>query len=464
MIKLFNRIQKQAPFFSFKNPFIAKNFANLWSLNEEKVDLEVTPEKCLFSSLIEYETPDEKKTKLIKEESKLVLNNNPALTGDKMIGKTLEFQLKKKDYLSFMRENPNGRVNIFNYKETKFTLVGSQYEFLPIKNIYQILSYSKPDVVLLQVKPDQILENFKILLKKEKNQKFSSTKFFSQCLRPAEEIMPSNEYREKISTNLQKIKIYLSDDQPVHEKNYKEYEIHDRLSMDAIATACFYCEIHNVPLVLCDVPELVFRQHFVNTKTLMQLQNIFTKCCRELALYPDYQPQTPLNMGYHLYPELFLEKSDKYISTLIEYLLSPKKVFKGKNILGLLGYSQSDSVAAYLNNRKVSHFDDELTSPEPQSNVIRDITGEEVLEKHAIMDVMQYGENILESVENAKFTTTLKIIENYADPMKINSERVKEFRILHYEFLKKYQHFCSKELEEGKKLLKREFLKKSRLI
>ena len=463
MIKNFNWIH--IPFFSFQKPFLFRPFANLFNLDEEKIDLEVNPEKCLFSSLVEYETPNEENAKLIKDDSKLVLNNNTSLVKDKTAAKSFDFQLSRKDYLSFVQNNPNGRVNIFNYKETKFTLVGAQYEFLPIKNVYQILNYSKPDVVLLQIKPDQLLDNFKILLKKEKNQKFSSSKYFSQCLRRPEEIMPSNEYRQKIAKTLENNKIYLEyNKEAFSEKNYKEYEILDRLSMDTIATACLYCEIHKIPMVLCDVPELVFRQNFVNSKTLMQIQNIFTKCCRELSLYPDYRPQSPMNMGYHLFPELFLEKSDKYISTVIEYLLSPKVGFKGKKILGLLGYGQSDSVAVYLNNRNVSHFDVELTSPEPQGNIIRDITGEEVLEKHAIMDVMQYGENILDYMDQARFDTSLKIIEKYADPMKINSEKIKEFRVLHYELLKKYQHFCSQEMEEGRVLLKREFLKKTRLI
>ena len=460
MIKFFKQIKKSKNF-SFKRTSF---FGNLYTLEDEKIDLDVLPEKCLFSSLIQYESPDSNKAHLIEKESKLVLNTNPSLAENKLTPKAIEFQLKKKDYMNFMKSNPNGRVNIFNYKETKFTMVGAQYEFLPIKNIFQILNYSKPDLVLLQIKPDQIMNNFKILLKKEENQKFSSAKYFSQCLRSADEIMPNNEYRQKVAKHLEENKIYISkNNSTIEEKKYKPYKVMDRLSMDAIATACFYCEMHKIPLVLCDVPELVFRQHFTNTKTLMQMQNIFTRCCRDLSYYPDYQPQSPLNMGYHIYPELFLEKSDKYIATVIEYLLRPKG-FKGKHILGLLGYVQSDSVPAYLNNRKTSHFDEELNSPEPEGNFMRDITGEEVLEKHAIMDVMHYGMGVLDGFDDIEFNTSSKIIEKYADPFKTNSERVKEFRVLHYEFLKKYQHFCRVEYEDGKDLLKREFLRQTRII
>ena len=464
MIKLFNptKIRKFLYLGSLPSHY---HIANLFDLDEEKIDLNISPQKCLFSSLIEYESPNVNQIQVIEKESKLAINNNSKLTENKLTRRIAEFQLKKKDYLDFMQNSPNGRVNIFNYKDTKFTLVGAQYEFIPIKNIFKILNYSKPDLVLLQVKPDQVMKKFKILLKKEKNNKFSSLKYFSQCLRRPEEVMPDDEYRQKVSKHLQENNVFISEEKVKsnEEKTYKPYKIMDRISMDAIATASFYCELHKIPIVLCDIPEIVFRQSFSNSKTLMQIQNIFTKCCRDLALYPDYQPQTPLNMGYYEYPELFLEKSDKYISTLIEYLLRPKG-FKGKNIVGLLGYGQSDSVAAYLNNRKTSHFDFELTSSEPQSSFIRDITGEEILEKHAIMDVMKYGSNILQEFDTIDFSTSFKIIEKYADPLKVNSSRFKEFRILHYEFLKKYQYFCETEFEEGKKLLRREFLKQTRLI
>lgn len=438
-------------------------FWNLYNLQEEEVDLMVSPEKKLFTSLIEYADPDKTTADFIEKEANLKLGGNEALKKDKLFEKTKNFQLKRKDYLDFMKENPNGRVNIFEYNSSKITLVGAQYEFLPIKNIFHLLNYSKPDVVLLQVKPDQILKNFKLLLKSEKTQQFSNSKYFSQCIRKPEEIMPSVQHCKRVMSHLEKNRIYVSKHPKTFENLYKSYEIQDRLSMDAIATACYYCEVNSIPLILCDVPELAFRQDFLNSKTLMQVQNIFTRCSRELALYPDLQPQTPLNAGYYVYPELFLEKSDKYIATLINYILKPKG-FKGKNIFALLGYLQSDSVASYLNSRTPSNFDLELTSPEPVNNFIREVTSEEVLEKHAIFDVMQQGIFVLQEFENLEFPMTYKIIEKYADPFKVNDKKHQEFRILHYEFLKKYQHFCQKEFEEGKQILKREFLKQTRII
>jgi len=70
-------------------------------------------------------------------------------------------------------------VNIFKYKGTNFTLVGSQYEFLPIKNIYKILSHAKPSVIVLQARPDQILKSIDLNPLNKEN-KFSNRKYFAQ--------------------------------------------------------------------------------------------------------------------------------------------------------------------------------------------------------------------------------------------------------------------------------------------
>lgn len=277
--------------FFLSKPRITRSYWSIFNINEKEYDLDLLPHKKLFSSLIEYETPNETQINLIKE-SNLCLNGTESLKKNKLTEKIRDFQLTRKDYNDFMEKNPNGRVNIFNYNDTKITLVGAQYEFLPIKNLYQILNYSKPDILLLQIKPDQILKKLKIFVTKEGSKKiFSNTRYFSQCLRKPEEIMPSPEYRSKIIKTLEENKIYLSKEPKSSENQYKPYEILDRISMDAIATACLFCEINKIPLVLCDIPELAYRQHFTNTKTLMQLQNIFTKCSRELALYPDLQPK-----------------------------------------------------------------------------------------------------------------------------------------------------------------------------
>jgi hypothetical protein len=43
---------------------------------------------------------------------------------------------------------------------------------------------------------------------------------------------------------------------------------------------------------------------------------------------PDIKPNTPLNIAYMLYPEIFLAPSDSYMTTLIEYMAATKRYKK----------------------------------------------------------------------------------------------------------------------------------------
>ena len=70
----------------------------------------------------------------------------------------------------------------------------------------------------------------------------------------------------------------------------------------------------------------------------------------------------------------------------------------------------------YLSNKKVGHFSNELTSDVPKDTIIRDITCEEIIEKHAILDVMFHGKEIFDNFEEKKFITTYEMIKMYADP------------------------------------------------
>jgi len=248
----------------------------------------------------------------------------------------------------------------------------------------------------------------------------------------------------------------LNDNENDDTSTYKPFDYQERLSLEAITVASLYGEDKKVEIILGDIPEIVYRQNIANSLTLLQLQNIFTECSRELAYHPDLKPQTPYTVACLLYPEIFLKPIDSYMSTLFEYM-----IHKGyNNIFGLVGHSQSESLKEYLDKRKVSNLEKELqVLPVPQS-IIRDVQGEGILEKHALLDVMFHGREILDKIENINFKTTYEIIKKYSDPRHINSSKIDEFRVLHYQFLVKYQSFCDQEYENGKIGLKREFLRK----
>ena len=268
--------------------------------------------------------------------------------------------------------------------------------------------------------------------------------------------MPSDNLRRDVNEELMKSGIFVDEASDLPNKKFKPYSHQERLNLKSIATACFYAENNNLNVILGDVPEIVYRQNIANSLTLLQLQNIFTHCSREIAMYPDLMPQTPFTIACYHYPEIFLRPSDKYISTLLEYLIHRKY----NNILAIVGNGQAQSIMEYLDQRKVSTFEKELEITPPMKHIIKGVQGEEIVEKHALLDVLFHGKDILQEIENIKFKTSYEMIKKHCDPYHIDSSKLDQFRVLHYQFLTKYQAYCEKEYENGKKNLKREFISK----
>ena len=269
--------------------------------------------------------------------------------------------------------------------------------------------------------------------------------------------MPSAEFREKVNDELLKSGILVDSKDEENQIRYKPYELYERVSTLAAAIASYYGEAKDIDVILGDAPEFVYRQNIANSLTLLQLQNIFSHCSRELALYPDVQPQTPFSMACLLYPEIFVKPTDSYMCTLFEYM-----IHKGyKDIFALVGYNQSETIKEYLDKRRVSSLEEELKVTPATGTVVRDLQGEEVLEKHSLLDVMIHGGKIMNNIENINFKTTYKMIEKHADPNHVDSSKFNNFRVLHYQFLVKYQKFFTQEFSKGKLMLSREFLRKS---
>lgn len=223
----------------------------------------------------------------------------------------LPLTLTSKDYQKIFSSHVHGSIDSFNYNTSELTILGTQYETTPIKNIYKILSASKPDIVYLQIRPEIFLTNFRINPKE--NGKFKKLTYFKQLVRSGREVMPNLNYYKKIENELKDNNVFTTGDldPKVLQIKYKDYKARERIPNRTIATIAFYCEERNIPIVLCDMPDLVFRQSIANSLTLFQLQSILASCSKEMMFHPDLSPRNPMKMANLLYPEVFLEKSDK---------------------------------------------------------------------------------------------------------------------------------------------------------
>jgi hypothetical protein len=224
---------------------------------------------------------------------------------------SLPLNLIGKDYQKFFSSNIHGSINSINYKSSELIILGTQYETTPTKNIYKILTACNPDIVYLQIRPELFLRNFRINPKID--EKFKKIAYFKQLVRMGREVMPSQKYYQKIENYLLKNNVFTTRDldPKALSVKYKEYKAREGIPNKTIAAIAYYCEEKKIPIVLCDLPDLVFRQSIVNSLTLYQLQSILTSSSKELIFHPDLSPQTPMKMAQLLYPDVFLNKTDK---------------------------------------------------------------------------------------------------------------------------------------------------------
>lgn len=266
--------------------------------------------------------------------------------------------------------------------------------------------------------------------------------------------MPSKSHRRSTYENLIKGGMFVDEPDDQNAKNFKPYQHIERLSLDAIATVCFYAEKRKIPIVLGDLPEIVWRENIVNKTTTGQLEAILSRSARQLPNYPNLSPLTPLTIANMLYPEVFVVPSDKYMTNVFEYLIHRKY----KKVFALVGLNQADSLLEYLDNFKISGFKHELEITPPKSAPMKHWEPEDIIERHSIMDVMVQGRELFENLQDIKFTTTYKMIQKYGDYLNLDKTRYDKLKVFHYENLKKYHKLVEQQYKEGVELLKKEVL------
>ena len=77
------------------------------------------------------------------------------------------FKLEREVYQRMLKDYKDGDVTYVQIegpnRNANVILMGADFDKLEVKNIYKALNLVKPDIVLLQVKPDLVLDKFKTL-------------------------------------------------------------------------------------------------------------------------------------------------------------------------------------------------------------------------------------------------------------------------------------------------------------
>ena len=138
--------------------------------------------------------------------------------------------------------------------------------------------------MLLQLRPDQLLDNFRLDKKNPKTGFFSNRKYVSQIKRDPWELMPSKKIRSLIAKELKNSKADLSSKSHSVEymeklkegqnKLFKKFRSYEGLNDKLLGTASFYGELNNTKIVLADLPEIISRKNISHNMTRTQLEEI----------------------------------------------------------------------------------------------------------------------------------------------------------------------------------------------
>lgn len=402
---------------------------------------------------------------------KSVLKALPVLKDQTQIDLTLkkqeEFLIPKSEYNHLIKENPHGVVKIINYKGAQLTFVSTYYDPIPVTNLWKIFKQAAPEQILLQLRPDQLLDDFRFDRKNPKTGEFSNRKYVSQLTRDPWELMPSKKIRSLIYNELssKKVELSYSDQSPEYleklsegrKKLFRKFKSYEGLNDKLLGAAALYGELNNKKIILADLPEIISRKNISHTFTRTQLEEILKLASRETAYHPDLIPNTPYMCCHKMYPEIFIQESDQYISTLIEYM-----IHKGnKKILIFLNGIMAETVSKYLVNRKVGNLADCLVGAPLKHSIVKDVTIEDMIERNSILDVIWHGRQIKKKFENVSFKSTYSMIEKYGNLDEFGTDYYNQLRYMHHEFIKKYASVCEGEYKKANDELYKVFQSKN---
>ena len=271
-----------------------------------------------LSSLLETETKDNKITKEDNNKKEILLK------------KQNDYQIQESDYKEIIKKSPFGGFTNFSYKNSNFSITGCNYEHIPLENIYKSVLYTKPDIIFLCIRPDELLSKFFLNLKNPKTGKFSNRKYVNQLKMTNNNFLPGKTFENeifKITKNSFLKNKEITDEEQIDQKT--NFFSTEKIPNKILSILSLYSKINKIPLILSEMPDIIFRQIIINKLTICQMREILKQCTYKMVLNPDITPSTPLNFAYTLFPNIFQNPNDLYTSSLIEYNL---KILQDKNI------------------------------------------------------------------------------------------------------------------------------------
>ena len=104
------------------------------------------------------------------------------------------FKLDREIYKVILNQCEQGDVSFIRSKEQKnIIFFGADFDTLNMKNLYKAMNVAKPDLVMVQLSPNYLLDNFEQHpgLIKDNKFEFTQDRYIDQLVREGSELYPS---------------------------------------------------------------------------------------------------------------------------------------------------------------------------------------------------------------------------------------------------------------------------------
>lgn len=369
----------------------------------------------------------------------------------------LSQQLNDNPQIKQLPSNENkDSIKLVKINDSKVYIYSQNYSGF---NLYKMLNYAKPELVIVQHRPDDFINS-------EVTQQ-SYTKALESIKKPAHEAISDYNSYKSLLPLLKRRGLYFGSGR-IEKIPEKSFQYFDRIHGVTSLVAGTWCIQHNIKdIVFGDMPRHYITRRLLSSCTLMQYQQMYENIMKTIGASPDIFPrgenEFPIKIAYNYYPHIWAESSNTYIAALIrKYSKDYKRIF----CVLARGHSQ---VIDLCQTNDIT-FDRNI--PIRHESVVRADSSEMVIEKLALIDTFFFGDQLIKDL----MTHTCRIrLENIIDELTkedraagghvMSVDQIKSHKSyllkLYVDFLKKYSDHGNTKILEGKKLLRNEFLKQT---
>lgn len=325
-----------------------------------------------------------------------------------LANKNIKFQIPRTIYKGFLNKGMLGEAIKLTHKNMELYVIGTMYDRINSINLYKLLNIVKPDVILLQLRPDRILSNINKYYDAEDNE------ILEKLIREPSEIQPSLEVRDQVKRRLMDKGFLISSQKGATNEELSKYKSlstdkSERLTNEAISVISLWGEQKNSKIVLSDLPEGLLIERVANSLSLLQIRQIFEDIFTQFPNNPDWEPRTSLGAAINLYPDLFVQPSDSVIAHTINTLSIANSGTAIKAVI-FSGYGQTKSLPLHLNyDLDRNSLQKALTVPLRYKSFLQGEDSLEILaEKWCLLSIIINGVDL----KNHEKQTTIQIISN----------------------------------------------------